>query len=235
MQCLIIDDEPLSRKVLEKFLEELPGLELVGSCSNAFSARPVLQEQSVDLMLLDINMPKMSGISFLKTLLNPPLVIFTTAYPEYALEGYELNVVDYLMKPIGFDRFLRAVNKAEEIFRMKKSAQIPSSKDRLFVKADKKLYRLSFDEILFLESYGDYVKIHTTEKVLVALGRLKTFLEELPGDSFFQVHKSFVIPLSKIEYVEGHQLKIAGRFIPIGASFKKRAGEIFGATHQADS
>jgi DNA-binding LytR/AlgR family response regulator len=223
---LIIDDEPLAQRVIERFAENVPFLEIVAKCSSAIEAIDVLHNVEVDLLFLDINMPRLSGIDFLKTLKNPPLVIITTAYAEYAIQGYELDVVDYLMKPFAFDRFYKAIQKAEELIKGKSQRQVeikePEKQDDtfIFIKSSKKTYKVNLDEILYIEALGDYVKIYTTEKMIISYQSLKNIETLLPSAMFPRVHKSFIIALSRIDLIEGNHVKIRERLIPIGTNFK---------------
>ena len=212
MTCLIIDDEPVARDILRTYISDTPQLNLSGECESAVAALSFLKEQSVDLIFLDINMPKLSGISFLKSLPAPPKVILTTAYSEYALEGYELDVVDYLLKPFSFERFLKAVNKVPE----------PSDNDDTYVviKADGKTYRINEKDILFAESLGDYITLHTTAERLTFNRTLKSFSDELSASNFVRVHKSFLVSMRQIDYVEGNMIHINDHEIPIGNAFK---------------
>lgn len=218
ISCLIVDDEPLSIRILEKYIAELPGLNLVASCQNAFEALEHLKSNTVDLIFLDINMPKLSGISFLKTLKNPPLVVFVTAYPEHAVEGFELEALDYLLKPFSFERFLKAVNRAEEKL---SSSQTTNDFAPVFIKADKKLYKLSVDDILYLQAYGDYVKVYTKEQMLLTKERLSNIEEELPSAAFQRIHRSYVISLRALQFIEGNQVQIAETKLPIAATYKE--------------
>jgi DNA-binding LytR/AlgR family response regulator len=180
----------------------------------------------VDLLFLDINMPRLSGMDFLKTLKNPPLVIITTAYAEFAIQGYELDVVDYLMKPFAFDRFYKAIQKAEELLKGKTSrhqeAREPEKQEDtfIFIKSSKKTYKVNLQDILYIEALGDYVKIYTTEKMIISYQSLKNIETLLPSGRFPRVHKSFIIALSRIDLIEGNQVKIKDRLIPIGTNFK---------------
>jgi len=218
--CAIIEDEPLAQNVLKKYIQDHPALELRAVFGDALEAQPLLLQQNIQFLFLDINLPKLSGINFLKTLPNPPLVIVTTAYPEFAVQGYEFDVVDYLLKPFSFERFLKAVNKVSE-----KLNRLENTREKfspfIFIKADKKVYKVDVETILYIESTGDYLKIHTTETQYLIHSTLKNFLEELPSSSFLQVHKSFIIAKSKIFFIEGNFIRIADRDIPIGASYKE--------------
>ncbi len=220
MNCLIIDDEPVARDVLRQYIKETPGLDLSGECKNAIEGLSFLKEHPVDLLFLDINMPKLSGLSFLKSLKDPPKVILTTAYSEYALEGYELNVVDYLLKPFSFERFLKAIHKAEG----NRSAK--ASDKSMVIKADGRMYRVIESDILFVESMGDYLILHTTDQKLTFNHTLKAMLGDL-SDAFIQVHKSYIVALDKIDYVEGNMIYISGNEVPVGKAFKKEFQERF--------
>ena len=223
LKCLIVDDEPLAQRVLEKYISELSSLELKGKCSDAIEAMEALQEQEIDLIFLDINMPRLSGINFLKSYKNPPMVIITTAYTEYALESYELNVLDYLKKPFSFERFLQAVRKAEEKVKVVAEPQ-ESSKDEMeyiFVKANKKTVNICLDSILYIEALGDYVKIFTGEGHVVTYQSLKGIERLLPSQKFYRIHKSYIVSLSKIKSIEGNMVHMENGTIPLGNNYKQ--------------
>lgn len=223
IRCLVVDDEPLARRVLEKYFENLPGFELAGSCQDALEAMAFLREDpNIEVLLLDINMPKVSGISMVKAIPHPPLVIFTTAYPEYAVEGFELEAIDYLLKPFTFERFLKALNKAAQRIQAPRS-ESPST--FMLLKADKKLYKINHADILYLEALGDYVKVFTSQQMLLTKDRLLRLFEELPAAQFMQVHRSFVVALSAIQYIEGNQIKLKTATLPIGASYREELME----------
>jgi DNA-binding LytR/AlgR family response regulator len=211
--CLIIDDEPLSRDVLRKYIHEVTDLEIVAECSDAIEATHLLNKSRVDILFLDINMPGLSGISFARSLTVSPLIIFTTAYPEYAVEGFELDATDYLVKPYSFERFLKAVNRALE--KLRDNHRTGGTGGKILVKADKKLYALPFSDILFIEGQGDYIRIHTSQRKLMIHDTLKNFLESLPAEEFLRIHKSFVVNLRHIEFMEGNQVTIAQQAIPV--------------------
>jgi DNA-binding LytR/AlgR family response regulator len=225
VKALIIDDEPLAQNVIKQYANKLPELVITGTCNDAICAHKFLQDNSVDLIFLDINMPKLSGISFLKNLKNPPLVIFTTAYSEYALEGFELNALDYLKKPFSFERFCTAYFRAEELLQLKKSSQSEKTKenktDFLFIKANKKMVKVKYSEILYIEGLGDYIKIHLTDKKLVTNLSMKKIHSLLPHNDFYRTHKSFIISLDKIDAVEGNMTIINGNKLPIGNSYRQ--------------
>jgi DNA-binding LytR/AlgR family response regulator len=238
INCIIIDDEPLAQRVIEKFLEDLPNFHVLAKCNNAFEAMDAINEKDVDLMFLDINMPKLSGLSFLKSLKNPPLVIVTTAYSEYAIEGYELDVVDYLKKPFSFERFFKAIQKVQE--RLKKpeithtdkeiahdespieiSADLSTSKF-IFVKANKKNYKVDIDDIFYIEALGDYIKIHTSTQVLVTYQSMKKIELILPSNIFVRIHKSYIVSVNKIKSVEGNMVEVKNEKLSIGNSYKQQ-------------
>jgi DNA-binding LytR/AlgR family response regulator len=216
IRCAIIDDEPLSRDVLRQFISDHPDLILAGEYKDALESISGIEAIPVDLLLLDINLPKLSGINFYKTLANKPLVIFTTAYPEFALDGFELNAVDYLMKPIPFDRFLHAIQKVKE--RLKPQIAI---QDHIMLKVDKKLYRTPYEDILFLEAFGDYAKVHLDNQVLVITTTMKKMEDELPIPLFIRVHKSFIVNTSKVAFIEGNQISIGNQMVPIGLRYRE--------------
>ena len=225
LSCLIVDDEPLSQDVLKKFVEDAPMLQLDGICSDALEALELLGSKAVDLIFLDINMPKLSGINFVKTLENPPLIIFTTAYAEYAVEGFELDAVDYLLKPIAFDRFLKAVNKAIdlqqawEIIEKNKNDTGKWESDHLMIKSDRRIYKINIKDLYYVQSYGDYVKIHTKDKVIIASETLKKMEEHLKAHCV-RIHKSYLVNKAAIKYVEGNQVNIHDTMLPIGQKYR---------------
>ena len=221
-QCAIIEDEPLAQNVLKKYIEDHPALELAAICNNAEEAQRFLLRHKIELLFLDINLPKLSGISFLKTLPDHPLVIFTTAYPEYAVEGFELDAVDYLLKPFSFERFLKAANKAVQQLNKKGIADAPPS--FIFLKADKKVHKVNLDDILYIEAAGDYVKVITEQGQYIVNDTLKSLQDELSPVQFIRVHKSYIISRSKIKFFEGNYVKVGNADIPIGNSYKE---EIF--------
>jgi DNA-binding LytR/AlgR family response regulator len=224
IRCLIIDDELPARKVIEKFLSEVPDVRIAGQCKNAFEAMEALQNHQPHLIFLDINMPGLSGLAFLKTLENPPLVIITTAYREYALEGFELDVLDYLHKPFAPERFYKALQKA----RQRLSASVPAEKTMesaapgiIFIKEEKRLYKVETAQILYVESVGDYVKFHTAQKVYLAHQTLKGTEEILRGESFLRVHKSYIVNMKRVTAFEGNLLFLGQKSIPIGQLYKQ--------------
>jgi len=226
IKALIVDDEPLAQNVIEQYAKKLPNLTIADKCNDAICAHQVLKEQQIDLIFLDINMPKLSGISFLKSLKNAPLVIFTTAYSEYALEGFELDAVDYLKKPFGFERFCKAFFKAEELLRLKtidknRPPVQPDPNDFFFVKSNKKNYKVRFSDICYIEGLGDYIQIHLQEQKIVANLSMKKMTELLPDEKFHRIHKSYIISLERIELVEGNSVVINKKRLPVGNSYRQ--------------
>ena len=223
IKYLIIDDEPAAIRVVESYTKDLNNFKLIGKCKSAFDAINILKENEVDLIFLDINMPRLSGLDFLKSLRNPPVVIITTAYREYAVESYELEVLDYLHKPFSFERFYKAIQRVEEKFQDVKIDTIiekPHAKDHLFIKTDKKHYKIYFKDLLYIESMGDYCKFITTDKTHLSYITLKKLIELLP-ENFVRVHKSYIVQFNKIDMVEGNMINISKQTIPIGYSYKK--------------
>ena len=217
INCLIIDDEPSSQIVLKNHLKKVDFLNLSGTCNNAVEALSFLSQESVDLIFLDINMPKISGLSFYKSLRNPPAVIFTTAYSEYAVEAFDVSAVDYLLKPFSFERFLSAVNKVVTLIQSKEPEKQAS--ETILIKADKKLHKIDVNSIFCIEAFGDYVKIHLEDRFLLTNNTFKKILSLLPS-RFIQVHKSFAVQLSKATTIEGNQVVVNGQKIPLGEKYR---------------
>ena len=216
LRCLIVDDEELARRLVRSYCDRLPQLEVAGEAADPIAALPRLHEGSIDLLFLDIQMPGMTGLELLRSLRRPPAVILTTAYSDYALEGYDLDVVDYLLKPFGFDRFVRAVGRAEE-----HRDPAPEATYQL-VKADYKVYRIAYADIVYLESMREYVAYHTRDgKRILSLAALKQLEEELP-DNFLRVHKSYIVARGKVTALEGNQLRLGDKLIPIGGSYREQ-------------
>ncbi|WP_159523160.1 LytR/AlgR family response regulator transcription factor [Sunxiuqinia indica] len=221
IRAIVVDDEPLAQNVIKQFAKDIPELEIVCYCNNALEANSLLKEEHADLMFLDVNMPRLSGLDFLKNLTNPPLVILTTAYADYAMEGYELNILDYLKKPFSFERFYKAVQKAEEqLLLMAAHDHEENNQDYIYIKANKKAIRVEFKSIIYIEGLGDYIKIHLKDKHLVTNLSMKKMEELLPATEFFRTHKSYIIRLDQIQCIEGNQLEINGRKLPIGNNFR---------------
>lgn len=224
--CLIVDDEELARTLLQNFIGRLPHLEIVGSCKNPLEAMQVLQEKPVDLMFLDIQMPELTGIEFLKTLPRKPLVVFTTAYPEYALEGYQLDVIDYLLKPFSFERFVQAVNKATEWIKLKSGSantedQPEEKKDYVLVKSEHKIHKLFLKDIRYIQSMREYVAYYTEDGRILSLYSLKKLEEELPPEQFIRIHKSYIVSIDRVTTLEGNMVHIGDQKLPIGANYRE--------------
>jgi DNA-binding LytR/AlgR family response regulator len=232
IKCLIVDDEPLALDVLETYIERLDNLELVGRCKNAIEAYNKLQNEKIDLLFLDIQMPKLTGIELVKNVHKPPKIIFTTAYREYALEGYELDALDYLLKPISFERFLRAVNKMLQINPKESTvsgitlATAPSSgginpqEPFIYLKSDKRMVKIPLKDILYIESLKDYIRVRTTAKEVVSYQKISYLEEKLPEDQFLRIHRSFIVATNKIEAFSATHVEIGGHEIPIGRNYK---------------
>lgn len=226
IKCIIVDDEPLARQVLRDYIKNLPSLEIVSECRNAIEAASFLHQNKIDLMFLDIKMPGLSGLDFLKTLSNAPKVIITTAYSEYALQGYEYSVLDYLLKPFSFARFLKAVNNLQVNPIEETKNPLPQKIDFIFLKADKQEHKVKFSEIRYLEASGNYIKVHTDKSSILVSDKMKYMEEKLPTDKFIRVHRSFIVLISKIEKIDGNMLKIGKDYIPIGKLYKMEVEKI---------
>ncbi|MPQ45887.1 response regulator [Marinifilum sp. N1E240] len=223
--CLIVEDEPISQEILEVYIQDCPQLLLKGVCNDAIEANTILLNQKIDLLFLDINMPKLNGIEWLKSLDEVPEVIFTTAYPEYAVEGFDLNALDYLLKPFSFNRFLKAVNKFTGLQKNLAISDL-SSDLTITVKSNKKTYLMKTSELNFIESDGDYLKLYRDEDCIVIHETLKAFQSKLPQNNFLRVHRSFIINLKKIDYLEGNQVCIANQMIPVAVSYREGLKEL---------
>ncbi|MEX6687252.1 LytTR family DNA-binding domain-containing protein [Danxiaibacter flavus] len=219
INCAIIDDEPLARKGLKEYIADMDFLNLVGEYDTPLKAVEQIKAGKIQLLFLDIQMPRLSGLEFLKTMTNPPLTVITTAYPEYALEGFELDVLDYLVKPIAFNRFVKAAMKAKE-YLSARTATPSAEDDFIFIKADNKLVKVYYDDILFVEATQNYVTIFTKTKKYITYLTFKSIEEALPASRFLRVHKSFIVQLSKVESVDGNELVIDTHKIPVSRANK---------------
>jgi len=230
IKCIVVDDEPLAQRILEKYIAALSSLELVKKCNNALEAMSFLHQHQVDLMFLDIKMPELTGIEFLKTLTHPPQIIITTAYSEYALEGYEYSVTDYLLKPFSFERFLKAVNKVMvktgEIRHIPSTPNDATVNDFIFLKADKISHKILFSEIRYIEGCGNYIKVFTTNKMLMVAETMTALEKKLPPKSFLRTHKSYIVSITKIDQIEGNMIRVGNKSIPIGKMYKMRVNEV---------
>jgi two-component system, LytTR family, response regulator len=230
INCVIIDDEPLARKGLREYISDVDFLHLAGEYDNPLKATEMIGRGEAQLLFLDIQMPKITGLDFMKTLQRPVPVIFTTAFPQFALDGFELNALDYLVKPISFDRFLKAALKAKEYYEVRQKNETdktPAAEtgDYFFIKADNKLVKVSFNDILFIEALQNYVVVHTHEKKLITYLTFKSVEEYLPSSQFIKVHKSFIISATKIDSIEGNDIRIGQHYIPISRNLKDEVME----------
>lgn len=228
IQCLVIDDEPLAIEILKQHIAGVEALQLTGTCSNAVEAISFLKQHHVDLLFLDIQMPQLLGTNFVRTLKNPPKIIFTTAYRKYAIEGFELNAVDYILKPISFERFLKAVNKVLQTNITSASASVPSVNEQhhetsnsfLYFRVDRKMVKVFYRDVLFIESLKDYIKIFTSSKTIVTKYVLSTLEEMLPANEFLRIHKSYIVAVDKIESYNAESIQVAKHELPIGRLYK---------------
>jgi DNA-binding LytR/AlgR family response regulator len=218
LRCIIVDDEPLSQEILEKYIRDVSQLSLECTCNDALEASEALQKKNIDLIFLDINMPRVSGLQLIKSIPHPPLVIFTTAYPEYAVEGFEVDAVDYLLKPFPFERFLKAVHKAME--KAEQNNRENNGKTIIWLKSDKKINRVVVDDIIYVEAVGDYVKIKTRDGQLIVHETMNGMLEKLEAYSFMRIHRSWIISLDKIDFIEGNRVSINKQDFPIGKAYR---------------
>ena len=215
LKCVVVDDEPMAREILEIYIAKTPNLDLIASCKNAAEAIFLLQENEVDVFFLDINMPEITGLSLAKIINQKAQIIFTTAYREYAIDGFNLNVVDYLLKPISFDRFLQAVQKVAQ------SEIIENNTEFMFVRSDRKMVKIDFNTILYIESLSDYVKIFTSEKIIIIRETITSLEEKLPVKKFIRIHRSFIISLQNITSYTNEFIEINQKVLPISRSYKE--------------
>jgi DNA-binding LytR/AlgR family response regulator len=225
-RCLIIDDEPIAIRLIKNHLAAFKDFEIVDECNNAIDAMPVLAKEQIDLIFCDIQMPQITGVEFVRSLVHPPKVIFTTAYRDYAIDAFELQVVDYLLKPISFERFAKAINNFLELEELQSNQGTVSNdseqktRDFIFLKADKKHYKINLEDILYFESLGDYVIAYTTDKKIVTKERIGKLSEKLPGDRFIQIHRGYIVSVSRIESVGPGFVEINKKKLPIGRNYK---------------
>lgn len=224
LNCLAIDDEPLALDIIQEYVKKVPFLNMIGTFTDPVSATEVLQKGKVDLLFLDIQMPNLTGLEFLNTLQKKPAVIFTTAYDEYAVESYNFNTIDYLLKPISFDRFMKAVNKANE---MLTSSENTNENKYIFIKADYKIHKIAIDDIFYVEGYKDYVRIYTPEKRYVTRESMKNMDDMLPNDRFLRIHRSYIISIEKFSAIEGNMIVLGEEKLPIGKSYKEEVLRYF--------
>lgn len=244
IRCLLVDDEPLALDVLESYIARIDGLELAGRCENALQAFDVVQSQPVDLIFLDIQMPRLNGIEFLKTLQAPPKVIFTTAYRDYAIEAFELDVVDYLLKPIPFHRFLKAVSKVFTLIQNKGPQPLPiapavsaedsqplQGQENIIVRADKKMIKIALEDIQYIESLKDYVIIYLPNRRIVTKQKISYLEQKLPDGAFLRIHRSFLIAINKIQAFSPNHVEINNQELPIGRSHKSEVAKVLGISY----
>lgn len=228
MTYCIIDDEPIAHRIIEGYCKNLPHLQKVGNCYDAFEAMQLMNSHTVDLIFLDINMPKLSGFDLLKTMQPLPKVIVTSAHKEFALEGYELNVSDYLLKPFSFERFLKAINKVMSTQQPTTTLPVPEKKRAsFFLKGDKKIHQIHEEDILFVEAYGNYTKVFLIEEMIISHEKISSLEELLDQTQFLRVHKSFIVAINKIKLIEGNRIKIEEHLIPIGQTYKHQITKLF--------
>jgi len=232
INCIIADDEPLARDVIKRHISQLERLHIVATCANGLEAFTAIKNTQADLLFLDIQMPNLTGIELLRTVKNPPAVILTTAYPEFALEGYELNVIDYLLKPVSFERFLKAIDKYETWVNPGSQSNIVVQQtlaDRIepfiYVKADKKMVKIFLKDILYIEGLKDYIKIHTTGNEVITYQSLTYFTEKLPAGFFMRVHRSYIVALAHINSFSAIEINIGDAAIPIGTTYAREVGK----------
>ncbi|NHN26130.1 response regulator transcription factor [Flavobacterium jejuense] len=229
---LIVDDEPIAHRIIEKYCAHLPYLEKKGNCYNAFEAMQFLNENEINLLFLDINMPKLSGFDFLKTISNPPKIIVTTAYQEFALEGYELNISDYLLKPFNFERFVKAINKTILPIKEKGNSLVLTKSETelvassFFLKGDKKHSQVHFKDLLFIEAYGHYTKVYLKNEIIISHEKISSFEKLLPESQFIRTHKSFIVAKNEINHIEGNRISIQNHKIPIGQTYKGNVNKL---------
>lgn len=225
IKCIVVDDEPIAREILKDHLQKIDAMEMIASCKNAVEAFNTINNKKVDLIFLDINMPEISGLSFARSINKDIKIIFTTAYREYAVDGFDLKAVDYLLKPISFERFLQSVNKFLDetpVVSAEKDKTVPPEKsDFIFVRADRKMIRVDFDEISYIESLGDYLKIHLPEKTIVTRETISSIEAKLPQNDFIRVHRSFIVSLKRINSFTSEFVEVNKKAIPISRSYKK--------------
>ena len=223
--CLIVEDEPLAAEVLEDYISQVPFLQLAGTCSDAILALELVQREKIELVFLDIHLPKLKGLDFIKSLVNPPKIIITSAYQEYALQGYELNVVDYLLKPIEFNRFINAANKGRqqlEVSRLLDTPQVGNERTFLFFNVGKKKVKIFLDQILYIESLKEYIRIVSADKSILTKFQLGQTEDLLKNTNFLRIHRSFIVARDKIDSFSATDIEIQGKLIPIGRSYKEQ-------------
>ena len=234
IKCIIVEDETLAQNVIQSHLQKIDRFELVAICNNALEAREVLNKQEIDLIFLDIQLPGMTGLNFLRSLTNPPLVVLTTAYGEYAVESYEFNVIDYLLKPVSFERFSKTINKISDgrLFTQGAKEKDNLSGDHIFVKSNSKFFKVNFSEIIYIEGMKDYLKIHTAEYKLVTHQTMNDMEKILPVKQFIRVHKSYIIAVAHIKSIYGNSIEMEKETIPIGVNYKDKVMYLISKKYQ---
>jgi len=230
VRCLIVDDEPIATDIIISYIKNIEELEVAGTCSNALEAYNFLRKEKIELMILDIKMPQLSGLDFLRSLDNKPLVILVTAYPEHALEGYEYDVIDYLVKPVSFQRFLKAISK---VFNRLQLSNVQPGEQRkessfIYIKSDKKMIKIMLDDILYFEGFGNYVKVVTEKKEIITYQTLNLLEKELAKDGFVRIHKSYIVSVNKVDAFANETVEIGKKEIPVGNSYKQVIAKVFG-------
>jgi len=220
LSCIIVDDEPVARKILHEFVDQVPFMDLHGKFENAMKAEAYLKTNAVDIIFLDIEMPKVSGLQFLQKLNIESMVILTTAFPQYALEGYELDIIDYLLKPFALSRFLKAVQKAKDYHEMKNRTNGALQSSYIFIKSDKRIEKIELNDIIYAESTGNYVSIHTEDKRIIAYLTMKSLESQLPPNEFIKIHQSYLVNCSKINAIEGNEISIGNKSLPISRNYR---------------
>ena len=220
LSCIIVDDEPVARKILHEFVEQVPFMDMQGKFENAMKAEVFLKNNAVDMIFLDIEMPKVSGLQFLQKMNIESMVILTTAFPQYALEGYELDIIDYLLKPFALSRFLKAVQKAKDYHEMKTRTNGAPQSSYIFIKSDKRIEKIELHDMLYAESVGNYVSVYTNGKKIIAYLTMKSLESQLPVDDFIKIHQSYLVNCSKIDAIEGNEIKIGSKSLPISRNYR---------------
>lgn len=226
LSCIIVDDEPVARQILHEFVEQVPYMDLQGKFESAMKAEAFLKNSTTDIIFLDIEMPKVSGLQLLQKLNIESMVILTTAFPRYALEGYELDIIDYLLKPFAFNRFLKAVQKAKDYYQMKNIANVTSQPSYIFIRSEKRIEKIELNNILYAESLGNYVSIYTDSKKIIAYLTMKSLESQLPINDFIKIHQSYLVNSSKIDAIEGNEIKIGNQSLPISRNYREMVMKI---------
>ncbi|MGZ3751447.1 MAG: LytR/AlgR family response regulator transcription factor [Mucilaginibacter sp.] len=225
INCLVVDDEPIARNGILEHIAQVEFLHAVASCKNAIEASIELRKQPIDVVFLDIQMPKITGIDFLKNLQNPPLIIITTAFPEYAIEGYELNILDYLLKPISFERFFKAALKAQNYLNAKANEYLPTAESFFFIKSNQKIEKIYIDDILYIEALSNHIIIYTRHKKYIAYMSFKGIESQLPKNHFLKIHKSFIVSVNAIQTIDNDEVILENKTLPISKSYKTAVTE----------